>query len=130
VNPESLKNKVILIDFWASWCGPCVATIPAIQKVQKELTAKGFIVLGICLDEDQKKMEQVIADRKLTWLQYFDGKRFDNRLAVTFDVHSIPVNLLVDRQGIVRAVNLRGREILPAVRALAEEAPDASQAKD
>ncbi|MFP6764704.1 MAG: redoxin family protein, partial [Planctomycetaceae bacterium] len=69
VNPETLKNKVVLIDFWASWCGPCVATIPAIQKVQKELAAKGFIVLGICLDEDQKKMEQVIADRKLTWLQ-------------------------------------------------------------
>ena len=124
ISPDTLKNKVVLIDFWATWCGPCVAEIPTIQKTQTELSSKGFIVLGISLDEDQKKMEAMIADRQLDWLQYFDGKRFDNQLAATFDVHSIPVNLLVDRQGVVRAVNLRGREILTAARTLTEENPD------
>jgi hypothetical protein len=64
------------------------------------------------------KTTKMIADRKMTWLHHYDGRKWKNELAVKFDVHSIPANLLVDRNGIVRAVNLRGREIADAARAL------------
>ena len=102
---------MVLIDFWATWCGPCIADLPEILNAHQELSQKGFVVFGVSLDENQKRMDRMIADRKMDWLHHFDGKKWKNELAVQFDVHSIPANLLVDRKGIVRAVNLRGKEI-------------------
>ena len=118
ITPDSLKGKVVLIDFWATWCGPCIADLPKILNAHKELSQKGFVVFGVSLDDNQKRMEQMIADRKMNWLHYFDGKKWKNELAVQFDVHSIPANLLVDRKGIVRAVNLRGKEIVELAKPL------------
>ena len=111
ITPDSLKGKVVLIDFWATWCGPCIADLPQILNAHQKLSQKGFVVFGVSLDDNQKRMDQMIADRKMDWLHHFDGKKWKNELAVQFDVHSIPANLLVDRNGIVRAVNLRGKEI-------------------
>ncbi len=113
ISPKTLKGKVVLIDFWATWCGPCIAELPSIKAAHKKLAPKGFLVFGVSLDDEdnQKKMETMIKAREMNWLHHYDGKKWKNELAVKFGVHSIPASLLVDRQGIVRAVNLRGIEV-------------------
>ena len=118
VDLATFKGNVILLNFWATWCGPCIAELPYLRNAHDKLAAKGFEIFAVSLDEDREKTTKVITAKKMDWLHYFDGKKWKNTLAVAFDVHSIPANLLVDRQGIVRAVNLRGREIFTAARAL------------
>ena len=72
---------------------------------------KDFVVFGVSLDDNEERMNDMIKERKMNWLHHYDGKKWKNNLAVKFDVRSIPANLLVDKQGIVRAVNLRGIEV-------------------
>ena len=107
ITPDTFKGQVVLVDFWATWCRPCVAELPTIQSVFAEHHADGFEVFAVSLDSDQKRLEAAIKQRRMNWWHYYDGKRWKNRLAVEFDVHSVPLNLLVDRKGIVRAVGLR-----------------------
>ena len=122
INPARLKGKVVLIDFWATWCRPCLAELPYVQAAHRDLAARGFVVFGISLDENQQRMEAMVAKRKMDWLHHYDGKKWKNELAVVFDVHSIPASLLVDRRGIVRAVNLRGKELADVAEGLLREA--------
>lgn len=121
INPARLKGKVVLIDFWATWCRPCLAELPYVQAAHRDLAARGFVVFGISLDENQQRMEAMVAKRKMDWLHHYDGKKWKNELAVVFDVHSIPASLLVDRLGIVRAVNVRGKELAEVAKALLRE---------
>ncbi|NRA95309.1 MAG: redoxin domain-containing protein [Planctomycetes bacterium] len=121
ISPKTLNGKVVLIDFWATWCGPCLAEMPHVAKAHRELSEKGFVVFGVSLDEDQAKMDRMIAKRKMDWLHHFDGKKWKNELAVAFDVHSIPASLMIDRAGIVRAVNLRGREVAAVAKSLLQQ---------
>ena len=111
ISPKSLKGKVVLIDFWATWCRPCVAELPSIKAAHVKLSKKDFVVFGVSLDDNEDRINDMIKKRKMNWLHYYDGKKWKNDLAVKFGVSSIPASLLVDRQGIVRAVNLRGIEV-------------------
>ncbi|MBU6398851.1 MAG: TlpA family protein disulfide reductase [Verrucomicrobia bacterium] len=115
-NPLSVarfKGKVVLIDFWATWCGPCVGEFPNVLRTYQQLHPKGFEIIGISLDSDRQALANFIRERGVAWPQYFDGKRWTNSLAVKYGVMSIPASYLLDGQGRILAKDLRG-EALPA----------------
>jgi peroxiredoxin len=116
------KGKVVLIDFWATWCGPCRAELPNVLETYKKFHPKGFEILGISLDSDQSKLQDFVKSKEMTWQQFFDGKGWENKLAQQYGVQSIPATYLVDGQGIIIAKDLRGDDLAAAVeKALAKK---------
>lgn len=105
LTPETFHGKVLLVDFWASWCRPCMAQMPHLVQIYQREHDQGFDILGISLDSDANRMEKAITSVGMNWPQYYDGKKWKNDLAVLFDVHRIPHTILVDREGIVQAVD-------------------------
>ena len=110
-----LKGKVVLIDFWATWCGPCRAELPNVIEIYKQNHAQGFEIIGISLDSDLSKLESFLKSKGMTWPQYFDGEGWGNSLAKKYGVNSIPMTYLLDRDGKIIAKNLRGEQLAAAV---------------
>lgn len=108
VDLSKMRGKVVLIDFWATWCGPCVAELPNVLKAYEELHPKGFEIVGISLDSDKGKLEAFVKDKGMEWPQFFDGKGWKNEIATTYDIHSIPAMWLVDQKGMVVDTAARG----------------------
>lgn len=105
---SKLHGKVVLIDFWATWCGPCVAELPNVIKAYKELHPKGFEIVGISLDQDKAKLEAFVKEHGMEWPQYFDGKGWQNEISTRYGISSIPAMWLVNKKGMV--VNTNARE--------------------
>lgn len=105
------KARVVLIDFWATWCGPCVAELPNVLKAYEKYHAKGFAIIGVNLDDSRPTLEAFLKDRQMTWPQFFDGKGWQNELAVKYGVHSIPCTYLLDSSGKILGKDLRGDEL-------------------
>ncbi len=109
------KGKVVLVDFWATWCGPCIAELPNVKAAYDKHHAKGFEIVGISLDSERAKLDKFIADKHLPWPQYFDGKGWQSKLAGVYGVNSIPATYLLDGEGKIIAKNLRGEALEEAV---------------
>lgn len=113
------RGKVVLIDFWATWCAPCVAEMPNVKKVHDEYVGTGdFVVIGISLDGSDSPVERFVEKRKLAWQQIVGGPAGSNPIARKYNVTSIPATFLIDRDGKVVGKDLRGRKLRKAVRKL------------
>lgn len=108
---HSIKGKVKLIDFWASWCGPCRGENPHVVKIYEEFHPKGLEIIGVSLDRDKDAWVKAIADDNLTWNHVSDLKFWDSEAAKLYAVNSIPHTVLLDENNVIIAKNLRGDEL-------------------
>jgi peroxiredoxin len=113
ISLSSFRGKYVLVDFWASWCGPCRRENPNVQAAFNKFKEKGFTVLGVSLDKENDKDKWLEAIRKdnLPWTQVSDLKGWNNEVARQYAIESIPQNFLLDPNGIIIARNLRGEKL-------------------
>ena len=111
---DSYKGKVVLLDFWATWCPPCRAAIPNLKAQYQKYHAKGFEVVGISLDSGELELRKYIKDNAMPWPQLFEAKHPD---AKTYGVQGIPFTLLIGKDGKIAAVNPDGTELETAIKA-------------
>jgi peroxiredoxin len=111
VSISSFRGKYLLIDFWASWCGPCRMENPNVVNAYNEFKGKNFTILGVSLDKDKESWKKAIAQDHLSWPQMSDLKYWNSQAVETFGFQGIPFNVLVDPSGKVIAQELRGEEL-------------------
>ena len=108
---DKLKGKVVLLDFWASWCVPCRVEMPEVKNIWKKYKGDQFIIIGVNLDSNDKAFTAYVKREEITWPQYYDGLGWNNALSRLYQVRAIPHTVLIDHRGIVRAVGLRGNQL-------------------
>ncbi|NEM98823.1 TlpA disulfide reductase family protein [Pontibacter burrus] len=108
---SSLRGKYVLIDFWASWCGPCRKENPNVVRMYNIYKDKGFEIFGVSLDQNREKWLKAIADDKLTWPHVSDLKGWESAAAGLYNITAIPQTLLLDKEGRIIAKNLRGKDL-------------------
>lgn len=121
IDLKDLSGKVVLIDFWATWCGPCIGEVPTLKKAYDTHHARGFEIIGISLDDKKEELLEFTKKHEMPWPQYFDGKHWNNEISFRFGINSIPTTWLIDKKGILRYTNVRGDLERSVERLLKEE---------
>ena len=101
VSMDDLQGKVVLMDFWATWCGPCREALPHMKKIAQKFSGEPLVIVSVSLDEDDQKWKSFVAKNEMTWLQYRDGG-FEGPLAQLFGVHAIPHTFTIDADGVLQ----------------------------
>ncbi|MBV9868333.1 MAG: redoxin domain-containing protein [Abitibacteriaceae bacterium] len=117
INLAQYQGKVVLLDFWATWCMPCLEETPNVVNAYNKWKRAGFDVIGVSLDEEKANVHDFIKQFKMPWRQIFDGHKFEGPLATRYGVMAIPTNLLIGRDGKIVATDVRGPALETAIRA-------------
>lgn len=115
VSLKSLRGKVVLLDFWATWCGPCLAEIPHIKAAAEKFNDRPFVIVGVSLDDVKEILESTIKHREVPGLQTWDEKGRDNPVGELYNVQELPQSYLLDVDGKIRVRNAFGDALIPAI---------------
>ena len=118
---ESFKGKVILLDFWASWCGPCQLANRELVKLYNKYKAKGFEIFSVSVDENKKAWQKAISRQRITWIQVNDPRGWDAQTAIRWNISQLPTTYLINKRGDVVSIDLEGKELDENVKKLLEE---------
>jgi thiol-disulfide isomerase/thioredoxin len=113
-NPLSIhkyKGKVVLVDFWATWCGPCMAELPNVLKAYQKYHDKGLEIVGINLDRDKETLQRFLKKNEMTWAQFFDGKVWQGAMPEKYGIIGIPTMYLLDKDGRILARDIQGEAL-------------------
>ena len=107
VDLSTMKGKVVLVDFWATWCPPCRGEVPNVVATYKKYHDKGFEIVGVSLDQDKDALLSFTKEHDMVWPQYFDGQGWDNAVSKNFGIDAIPAMWLVGKDGKLITTNAR-----------------------
>jgi thiol-disulfide isomerase/thioredoxin len=129
ISLDALSGKVVLIDFWATWCGPCREALPHMRKIVEKFSEQPLVVLSISLDKDEAKWKDFVAKNGMTWLQYRDGG-FDGAIAKQFGVHAIPATFTIDADGVLEDQHVGDADIEGKLKKLVARATEVEKRKN
>ncbi|AQQ10188.1 Thiol-disulfide oxidoreductase ResA [Sedimentisphaera cyanobacteriorum] len=109
ISLSDYRGDVVLVDFWATWCGPCVEKVPHLKDVYEKYSDKGFEILAISLDNSKEDLKNFIKEHEMEWPQHFDGKSWENEYVKKFNIRGIPTMWLVDKKGRLADMNASSR---------------------
>ena len=124
---DKFKGKVVLLDFWASWCGPCREEMPDVVRIYKKFSKENFVLVGINLDTNRDAFDNYTKQQGMDWPQYYDGRGWNNEISRLYNVSGIPHTVLIDQEGIVRATGLRGERLSVKIDELLKKPASASK---
>jgi peroxiredoxin len=121
ISLEKFSGKVVLLDFWATWCAPCVAEMPALQKLYDEFNSWGFEIIGISLDKDKVLLEKFLLEKKIAWPIIFGGQGWNDETKDMYGVRMVPASWVIDKKGIIRYSQIKGDNLKSAIMELIKE---------
>jgi thiol-disulfide isomerase/thioredoxin len=118
---SSLRGKVVLIDFWASWCAPCREVNPYVERIYKKYKSKGFEVYAVSIDTKKEAWLKAIKKDKLTYSHVIENAGWNSKVAEQYFIDQLPTNFLIDKTGKIVAINIEGNALVDKIKYLLQE---------